>query len=125
MVNERERASKLDKIITDTKAKHKTHIEVEGPMSGDGHSFNDSYDYNEIIDKTWYVPENSFSEMRMARKELKKIYENTNDEDLKIICEEGINHEHVKFGLSEYIVSGLILTAVGGVGYFLYLTKTN
>ena len=127
MVNERERTSELVGIITATETKHKTHIEITGPTTGDGHSFGNEYDREEIIDKTWYVPKNSFLEMRGAKKELKVIYQNTTDEDLRAICEGGINHEHVEVGLGKAIIVGAIqgIVVYGSIGYFIYLIITN
>ena len=127
MVNERERASELVNIITATEARHKTHMKVTGPTTGDGHSFGNEYDREKIIDKTGYVPKNSFLEMRRAKKELKGIYQNTDDEDLRAICEGGINHEHVEVGLGKAIIVGTIqgIVVYGSIGYIIYSIITN
>ena len=127
MVNERERSSELVKIITDTEARHKTHIETTGPTTGDGHSFGNEYDHEKVIDKTWYVAKNSFLEMRRAKKELEEIYQNTDEEDLRAICEVGINHEHVEVSLGKAIIVGAIqgIVIYGSIGYIIYSIITN
>lgn len=125
-MDERAKASELVGIITATKAQNKTHEEVTGPVWGDGHSFgSNEHDRETIIDEEIDVPENSFLRMRRARKELIRIHQNTYDEEVKAMCEEGINHEHVKFGLPEYAASAVMLTIGSGILYGLYWTATN
>ena len=67
-------------------------------MSGDGHSFDDSYAEREVIDREWDEPSAPGWRRYQATKDLKRILQQTDSPIIAQMCREGITHKYALSG---------------------------
>ena len=110
MKNLEDKVTQLCEIITSTDKK--TSIKLG--------EFDGYYRYEEI-EETTYFPSYSATRRFMAKRKLKRIYENTEDSVIKSKCENGFTAENVRYAGRELVgeLAGfaMILLALGFVAY--------
>ena len=110
MKNLEDKVTQLCEIITSTDKK--TSIKLG--------EFDGYYRYEEI-EETTYFPSYSATRRFMAKRKLKRIYENTEDSVIKLKCETGFSAENARYVGRELVgeLAGfaMILLALGFVAY--------
>ncbi len=95
-------------LSTETEPIIRTTTELVGPMSGDGHSFDDSYEEQEVEETVGHRAKYSREEKSVAVKRLRPLYKDIEDADLKALC-----HEALKTDLSSVEQRGSLGCVVG------------